>query len=523
MIPTRSRRARLTLLFLLPFSLLLVAKAENISVRVQFGTQSASISGYDSSGVVYVSVKEYSNALSLQTFENAAWKKIEIRLQRHRIKLAAVNPFVSITNSDDGTSSTYQFANEVLFLDSTFYAPAHQFATLLERLSGVSATLSVENRVVSQASPPERPRFDITGLGLETRSNGFLLIIQASRKLGEYDVILRADGWLIVRIVDAQADTAAIRKFTPGSAIRKIDIFPSATSLQLTFKVSPDIMQADPQVDEATNDLLISLYSRTSAEKEEKERKAQEEVRDRLDDRRSRSMLDVIVIDAGHGGKDPGTIGVAGTREKDVALGVALKLGKLIEEHYKDEVKVVYTRKRDTFIELDRRAQIANEAGGKLFISIHCNSTERKPSAANGFEIYILRPGKTESAIRIAEVENSPIQLEEGYKDRYKELTEENFILVTMRQSAFARYSEEFAEKASESMAGLLKIQNSGVKQAGFYVLVGASMPNVLVETGFLSNRQEERVLRSQSGQQKIAEALLEGIKRYKTEYEKEL
>ncbi|HTY39344.1 MAG TPA: N-acetylmuramoyl-L-alanine amidase, partial [Bacteroidota bacterium] len=227
-------------------------------------------------------------------------------------------------------------------------------------------------------------------------------------------------------------------------------------------------------------------------------------------------------IDAGHGGKDPGTIGVSGTREKDVALGVALKLGQLITQNMKD-VRVVYTRKNDTFVELYQRGKIANDEGGKLFISIHCNSTERKPSSANGFEIYILRPGKTENAIRIAEKENDAIKFEEDYKDRYQALTEENFILITMRQSAFVRYSEKFAASASEAMASLLKIQNSGVKQAGFLVLVGASMPNVLVETGYLSNRQEEKILRSQEGQKKIAQALFEGIVRYKEDYEKAL
>ena len=187
------------------------------------------------------------------------------------------------------------------------------------------------------------------------------------------------------------------------------------------------------------------------------------------------------------------------------------------------DVRIVYTRKTDEFIELYRRTKIANEVDGKLFVSIHCNSTDRKPSSANGFEIYLLRPGKTENAIRIAEKENKVIELEEGFKERYAELTEEHFILISMRQSAFVKHSESFAEVASEAMAKHLKIKNSGVKQAGFYVLVGASMPNVLVETGYLSNRMEEKVLRSKEGQTRIAEALFEGIREYKIAYERAL
>jgi N-acetylmuramoyl-L-alanine amidase len=245
-------------------------------------------------------------------------------------------------------------------------------------------------------------------------------------------------------------------------------------------------------------------------------------IKERLVEAQEKWKLDVIVIDAGHGGKDPGTIGVGKTKEKDVTLGVALKLGKLIEKNLKS-VKVVYTRKTDTFIELYRRAQIANESNGKLFISVHCNSTEKKPSRQNGFEIYLLRPGRTEEAIRIAERENSVVNMEEGFEERYRALTEENFILVSMQQSAFMKYSEQFASIATKSMADALKIRNSGVRQAGFYVLVGASMPNVLVETGYLSNRNEEKVLRSSTGQQKIAQALFHGIKEYVRVYEKTL
>ncbi len=410
-----------------------------------------------------------------------------------------------------------------------FFAPISEFVPLLERLSPFGASLQAESRILTKEPPTSESQFDVTGLAIEPRLNGYLLTIKMAKKLGNFDAFLSHDGWLYVTINDACADTVALSRFKSSGAIRRVLVFQSPTSVQLTFQVSPDIVQVDPLIDDQTLNLLIALHTRTALEKEALEKqkaeeatKKQEDTQDRLQRARDRSKLDVIVIDAGHGGKDPGTIGVSGTREKDVALGVALKLGELIKKNLKD-VHVVYTRKNDTFVELYQRGKIANDADGKLFISIHCNSTERKPSSANGFEIYILRPGKTESAIRIAEKENDAIKYEENYKDRYQELTEERFILITMRQSAFIRYSEEFAVRASEAMANLLKIQNSGVKQAGFLVLVGASMPNVLVETGYLSNRKEERILRSAVGQQTIAEALFEGIKLYKADYEKAL
>jgi N-acetylmuramoyl-L-alanine amidase len=241
-----------------------------------------------------------------------------------------------------------------------------------------------------------------------------------------------------------------------------------------------------------------------------------------LEKQRDRWKLDVVVLDPGHGGNDPGAIGTIGTREKDITLGIALKLGKLIKKGMPD-VKVVYTRKTDRFVELYRRGQIANENQGKLFISIHCNALERKPSSVNGFEIYLLRPGKTEDAIKVAQKENAVVKLEQDYQDRYQDITEENFIILTMAQSAYIHNSETFAGFLQEEMEKNMHAESRGVKQAGFYVLVGASMPNVLIETGYLSNPHDEKFLRSPSGQQTVAESIFRALERYKNAYEETL
>ena len=516
----RDRRFLIAALLLSCFTVASPVIAQHISLRVQVGDRITSVNGFDRSGVAYVSVRDFAAALSYPWVNNAERRKIELRLPNHRVKATARNPFLVITDVATSTSSVVQLQESILFLDSLYYAPASEFIAVLERLAPSGVLLTAESRVIAREPAVTASRFDITGVGIETRSNGYLL----TRKLGYFDTILR-NGWLYVTVDAAEADTVALSKFKTNDIIRKIVVFQYPASVQLTFQVSPDIAQADPVVDTQTDNLLLALHTKSSMDKAEAERRAreakQDSLRDKLQVQRGRAKLDVIVIDAGHGGKDPGTIGVTGTREKDVALGVALKLGKLIEENLKD-VKVVYTRSNDTFIELYQRGRIANDANGKLFISIHCNSTERKPSPANGFEIYLLRPGKTQNAIDIAAKENQAIEFEDN-KDRYEELTEEFFILLTMRQSAYMKYSELFAEKASAIMADRLKIQNSGVKQAGFYVLVGASMPNVLVETGYLSNRKEEKVLHSIEGQKKIAEALFEGVRQYKVAYEERL
>ena len=215
-------------------------------------------------------------------------------------------------------------------------------------------------------------------------------------------------------------------------------------------------------------------------------------------------------------------IGITGVKEKDINIAIAKKVGSLITSNMPD-VSVVYTRKSDEFVELYKRGKIANENDGELFISIHCNSLGRKHNSTRGFEVYLLRPGKTQKAIEIAEFENSVIKLEDN-PERYEKLTDENFILVSMAHSAYMRYSEEFSERLNDNWNKYARgIPSRGVKQAGFYVLVGASMPGVLIESGFISNRNDEEYLRSNSGQDDIANAVYESIKEYRDYYEEQL
>jgi N-acetylmuramoyl-L-alanine amidase len=193
-------------------------------------------------------------------------------------------------------------------------------------------------------------------------------------------------------------------------------------------------------------------------------------------------------------------------------------LGALIKEELPD-VEVVYTRKSDKFIELYRRGEIANEHKGKLFISIHSNSTPEKPTKAGGMATYILRPGKTDAAIKVAARENAVIEYEKN-KKRYDALSDIDFILTSMSRSQDVKFSEKFASLVQKELKKSVGLKNNGVEQAGFFVLVGASMPNVLIETAYISNLKEEALLKSAAGQLKYAKGILEAIKKYKEVYE---
>jgi N-acetylmuramoyl-L-alanine amidase len=472
-------------------------------------------------GAMLCSAKGIVDALRLSSRMIPEAKQFEFQTKEYSVRLTTENPFVLIKDIKN-TTSMIQLPFETALRGSELFVPVESFVKLLDDVTSETIvydrikqtiTVGVATKIITS------PSFDISKVTVEQKTNGYLLKIVSSKKITDYESWTKPvdDGtWLYITLPDAKANMQALNSNKPGGVVKDFLVFQSPTSLQLTFKLGTKVRSTELMQAEGSNDILVAVHLPV---KEEPKATKLEETLERT---RNKWKLDCIVIDAGHGGHDPGTIGVKGTREKNVTLAVASRLGKLLEQNMPD-VKVVYTRKTDTFIELYRRGQIANDAGGKLFISIHCNAARKKPSKPNGFEIYLLRPGKTEDAIDIAAQENEVVKLEENYQQRYQELTEEQFILVTMAQSAYVKYSEQFAGILQSEMEQLLPVKDNGVKQAGFYVLVGASMPNVLIETGYLSNRKEEQFLKSAKGQDQLAAAIFQGIKKYKVEYEKSL
>jgi N-acetylmuramoyl-L-alanine amidase len=221
-----------------------------------------------------------------------------------------------------------------------------------------------------------------------------------------------------------------------------------------------------------------------------------------------------VVIDAGHGGHDPGAIGLKG-KEKNVNLAIALKLGKLIQSSMKD-VRVIYTRNKDNFVELYRRAGIANESKADLFISIHCNAN--KNHALKGAETYVMGLHKSQANLNIAKLENAAILLESDYQSTYNGFdpnSDESYIIFSLNQNSNLERSTDFAAAIQDQMVERVGMNNRGVRQAGFLVLYKTTMPSVLVETGYLSNPDEEVFLLSAKGQDYIASAIYRAFKDY--------
>lgn len=220
----------------------------------------------------------------------------------------------------------------------------------------------------------------------------------------------------------------------------------------------------------------------------------------------------VVVLDAGHGGKDSGNIG-NGYKEKDIALSIVLKIGKALEKY--DGIDVVYTRDSDVFIPLEKRGKIANDANADLFVSVHCNAHN---SQAYGTETFVLGLHRNETNFEVAKRENSVIYLEEDYEITYSDFdinSPESFIGLTIMQEEYLDQSILLADFVQKEFTNKLERKDRGVKQAGFIVLHQTYMPSVLIETGFLTNDHEGAFLNSNSGRDKMATAITNAIIEY--------
>ena len=229
----------------------------------------------------------------------------------------------------------------------------------------------------------------------------------------------------------------------------------------------------------------------------------------------------ILVLDPGHGGKDPGALGKV-AKEKAINLQVAIKLGDLIEKNYPD-VKVVYTRKTDKFVELNQRADIANKANADLFISIHANALKNK--SFQGTETFTLGLARTDENLEVAKRENSAILLEDDYKQKYEGFdpnSTESYIIFEFMQNKFMEQSLDFASYIQKEFKACNRIDR-GVKQAGFLVLRKTSMPSVLVELGFLTNASEEKFMVSNDGQNKLALSIYKAFAKYKKAHDRKM
>ena len=507
------------ILLLFSFGNSLAQQVENLFVVSDKGTKSVSVWMHE--GILYVSISELAVALSINYFENESTGKVELKSNYFLLKSSPRNPFVVVTPRSSGTPKVYQLPTSTYLRGNETFIPLPFLLDPLEIIVERKLKFEKPNRLIvgkQITSPldgkkwmydipdlPPTTGYDITGLSITEKVNGTIIRLHSKSLIPSYYSSFKDDELTIIfRKVNADVNKTSREGFS--SLIQKIEVRNVGSDVEFKFRVGGDYSTNEVMNVTGSNDILITIHNKVFTKSDQ--------VKKNMD----KWNFDIVVIDAGHGGKDPGAIGIDNLKEKDVTLAIALKLGELMQKEMPD-VKVVYTRNKDTFVDLYKRGKIANENNGKLFISIHCNSTKKKPSDVSGAEVYLLRPGRTQEAIEIAEIENSVIKYEDN-PQKYEKLTDENFILVSMAHSAYMKYSEKFAELLHKEFDVNLKLKSRGVKQAGFYVLVGASMPSVLVETGFISNKNDAKFLKSAAGQNQVAESIFSSIKTYRKYYE---
>jgi N-acetylmuramoyl-L-alanine amidase len=362
----------------------------------------------------------------------------------------------------------------------------------------------------------------IEDVQVETLANGCIVRLVASGAQSPASYLkpdLRGNAYLTIEKAGGSLARLA-RRFPDGAVTSVVPIPLPGGGLQFTVALNTEaftLKSSSFQYDPATNSYQLYVMSDVDVgalRRTEKERMIQRQ----LSRDANRWQLDAVVIDVGHGGKDPGAIGTRGTREKDVVLNLANDLGMFIRQKWPG-VKVIYTRRDDRFIPLKERGRIANMYGGKLFVSIHCNSTAGN-SRVRGPEVYILGPHKSQAALDVAMFENSVISREENSRENYRGFSDEYLIMSSMAQSAFAMQSTELAQDVIRKLDRNGSNNGLGVRQAGFMVLWTPSMPSILVEAGYLSNPDEEKLLRNREYQTRVAYGVFQGLQQYRSRYE---
>jgi len=444
---------------------------------------------------LYVSAIELFESLGGQINWDAEAKSLSVELAGHRWLFHLFSRFVGL----DG--DPHNLIYPVRYEDGDILVPIATLVPLLD--------FAHPKRVIWQPETKtlviETEKFNVLDYAIEKKKNGLLMELILRRPL-KFEAFSSEGNWLNITIEEGRLSPDKFRYSNRPSIVRQVKAYQFENSAQLSFRFSRDLgpfvasMAAEP-------DRIQILF-------EDSTYFPDYPVPGRVQVTTTPDPIDLIVIDPGHGGRDYGAVGrKKRTLEKDIVLKIGMYLKKLIEKD--GGLRVIMTRANDRFVSLEKRAKIANDAGADLFISIHANASRKtKP---RGSQTFFLARAKNDDARAVAQLENASLRYENGGAD---DTSVVNFILLDMIQTEFQRESADLAELVQREFEKSLKIPSRGVDQAGFVVLNKVYMPAVLVETAFISNTNEEKLLRKKSFQKKVAKAIYESIKEFKARYD---
>jgi N-acetylmuramoyl-L-alanine amidase len=470
-------------------------------ITVHFGGQaeSYSLSMATRNGVDYASIGELADLLGITQYTNAQNRKTIFRSGARTLKTVPGSPFFMLD------SDAYQMALPTLDVDGRTYVPLVLFIESTKPFFNVRFFYDQQKRHLRISKITET----ITGIEIFDKGNGTVVKLSTSRAFRKGDVAASiSDRWLNVTLYGGSLDSAFLASAPLSGMVREIRPYQFAQSAQISFRLAQDM--ADKGVNVEPNAVYISVF-RSGRTAQTPLYNAEAE--------KQKWAIDCIVLDPGHGGRDPGAVGPSGLREKEITMDVADRLKTELKARLQG-VSVLLTRENDMFLGLKERTQFANASRGKLFISIHVNANRAR--SVRGVSTYFLGVSRSPQALEAAQKENSVVQLEES-SEAYEEFQDASYILNSIAQSSYLKESRDLAQMVNLSLKKTMGIPDQGVHQAGYWVLIGAAMPCILVESGFISNPYEERLLKTRSFRQKIAGGLCDSVIRFINRYETEI
>lgn len=466
------------------------------SIKIEIDEKAYFIDSYDKFNLTYVSITELNEPINGEIFWNELTKKGTWQIGDHQIVLTPFSPYIMVD------TTVCNLVRQVELKKGTLFVPIETFEPILDRLVPQKISWNKTDKKLSF----KKSKMNILDIKATEKLNGILLEIFMDHPL-EYHIFLGEPRWLNISFFEGKLDTAFFSRKGVSNLIREIKAYQFDNSAQLSVKVGKDFHQYLAQMKSDPCCLQISLEDTTKtalAIESTFEKKSFED-----------NPIDVVIIDAGHGGEDLGAVGPSGLIEKNITLDITKKLAEYLEKD--KDLKVVLTRDKDIVVPLEERSRIANRAGGDIFVSIHTNAAPRK--TASGYETFFLAQSKSDEARAVATLENSSIRFEKP-KGKQKDVNDLDFILLDMVQNEYLKESSELASIVQQELGKELKRTNRKVDQAEFVVLNKTYMPAVLVEVAFISNQQEEKLLKKDSFRKKIAEGLYNSIKEFKRKYE---
>ncbi|MDH7604292.1 MAG: N-acetylmuramoyl-L-alanine amidase, partial [Melioribacter sp.] len=340
-----------------------------LKISVEINNEKSSLSYISKNGNIFVSSKELAEILSVNFYYNSETHKIELKFQDYILRLTAKSNFIVLIKKENNSQSVYQLPLSTLLINNDVFIPINFMTEYLTVVSGKNFIFDFSTRTLLihdgtnnnqpqtdlRRNAEQNSNYDINEIFIEEKINGTLIRFKTKKKiiLPRYSI---HNNVLYVFFINANINPEIIKNAAPAGLIKECKLtITSAQNSQFEFLLNEGYSTTEILQDNESNDIILTIHNKNFIERIKNNNK-------------TKWQFDAVVIDAGHGGKDPGAIGITGVKEKDINLQIALKLGKLLEKNL-PSVKVIYTRKSDEFIELYKRGKIANEAGGKLFIS----------------------------------------------------------------------------------------------------------------------------------------------------------